>query len=93
MHLNMYSGQRTRQGTVETSVISNKKTSQCNSDCSGSHDVWLRVPKGVHTKRDRLNGLQLQSYIEFDTEKCTGEYQKSVGCHGFYENTLSLFMF
>jgi hypothetical protein len=93
MHLNMCAGQRPRHGTLETPVISNKKTSQCNSGCSGAHDVWLRVPEGVHTKTDRLNDLQLQSYVEFDTQKCTGDYQMSVLRHVCYENTIRRFAF
>ena len=32
-------------------------------------------------------------YVEFDTQKCTGNYQKSFRCHGCYENTLSLLAF
>ena len=62
------------RGTRDTGYL-NKKTPRCNSDCSGAHDVWLRVPEGVHTKTDRLNDLQLQSDVEFDTHKCTGDYR------------------
>jgi len=86
-------GKRPKHGTLETPVISKKKTLQCNSDCSGGHNVWLRVPEGVLTKTDRLNDLHLQSYVDFDTQKCTGDCQKLVRCHGLYENTLSLFAF
>jgi hypothetical protein len=85
MHLNMCTGQSPRHGAIETPVIWNKKTPQFNSDCSGAHYVWLRVPEGLHTKTDRLNDLQLQRCVEFDTQKCTDDYQKSVRCHGFFE--------
>jgi len=45
-----------------------------HNDCSRVHEICLSFAEGVHTKTDRRNDIQLQSYVEFDSQRFSGDY-------------------